>query len=184
MAYGLEEFCADCRASLRADPGPGGRERIRQALEKLLVNQDFLAAHCGPDAEPGRHTLYHDPELDFHVLAHIHHKANVSPPHDHGPSWAVYGQAVEHTDVTEWQRVDDGPDEGHAELEPAATYRLEPGKAGLYDVGVVHTVDYPTGARFIRVTGTDLDHVRRLKFDLDAETVEIVEEALGAQPTG
>ncbi len=29
-------------------------------------------------------------------------------PHDHGASWAIYGQAVRYTDMTEWTRVDDG----------------------------------------------------------------------------
>ena len=60
MAYDLEEFCADCRNALTADDGDGGREEIRQNLEKLLSNPDFVAANCGPDAETGVHTLYHD----------------------------------------------------------------------------------------------------------------------------
>jgi predicted metal-dependent enzyme (double-stranded beta helix superfamily) len=182
MAYTLEQFCKDCHDHLEQDGGTGGREKIRGDLERLVENQDFVAQYCGPDATAGRHTLYHDPDLDFHVLAHIHDKANVSPPHDHGPSWAVYGQAVKHTDVTVWRDTDSDAAKPSGKLEAADQYRLESGKAGLYDVGVVHSVDYPAGARFVRVTGTDLDLVRRLKFDLAAESVEVVEEALGANP--
>ncbi len=29
--------------------------------------------------------------------------------------------------------------------------------AGIFDVGDLHSIDYPEGARFARVTGTDLD---------------------------
>ena len=44
MAYEFEDFCDDCRAGLNKDDGKGGREDIRKSLEKLLTNQDFVAA--------------------------------------------------------------------------------------------------------------------------------------------
>lgn len=33
MGYGLEQFIADCRATLTSDAGPGGREQVRKDLE-------------------------------------------------------------------------------------------------------------------------------------------------------
>ena len=105
MAYTLEEFCADCRAAITTDNGPDGREVIRGKLEQLLANQDFVNATLGPDAELGVHTLYKDEDYEFVVLAHINEKANSSPPHDHGNSWAVYGQATEYTDMSEYRRL-------------------------------------------------------------------------------
>ena len=68
MGYALDQFCEDCRSAIRADDGDGGREVIRQNLEKLLSNEEFVASNCGPDAERGIHTLYEDPELGFVVL--------------------------------------------------------------------------------------------------------------------
>ncbi len=177
MAYTLEEFCRDAREALKAQSGPAGREQVRQKLERLLAEPDFVEATCGASAQPGRHLLYRDPELDFCVLAHINTKANRSPPHDHGSSWAVYGQAVAHTDMTEWRRLDDGSDPKAAKLEEAKTYRLTPGKAGLFDVGAIHSIDFPDGARFVRVTGTDLDEVQRLRFDLEKGTAETIASA-------
>ena len=41
-----------------------------------------------------------------------------SPPHDHGESWAIYGQAKLWTDMIEWKREDDGSDPKHAKLTP------------------------------------------------------------------
>lgn len=177
MAYTLEAFCADCRAALKATPGPAGREAVRALLERLLANKEFVGMAVGPAAPHGRRTLYEDPELGFVVLAHVNAKAHRSPPHDHGASWAVYGQAVEHTDMTVWRRLDGGDGAGAARLEPVKTYRLDPGKAGVYDVGAIHSIDYPDGSRFVRVTGRDLDLVPRLKFDLAAGKAVTIESA-------
>ena len=111
MAYTLEEFCEHTRAALGADDGDGAREAVRTNLGRLLDNGAFVAAHCGPDAERGIHRLYEDPELGFVVLAHIYENGVESPPHDHGPSWAIYGQAVEHTEMTVWRETGKAPAE-------------------------------------------------------------------------
>ncbi len=175
MSYTLDAFCRDCHAALKADTGPGGRESVRRHLEHLLAEKDFLAEHV-LSAAPGRHTLYEDPELGFCVLAHVNPTAGKSPPHDHGASWAVYGQATLHTDMTEWRRTAGGEGAaGAASLEVARRYRLEPGHAGLYDIRAIHAIDYPAGARFVRVTGTDLEVVPRLKFDLARGEAQIIE---------
>nr|MCH9675600.1 hypothetical protein [Gammaproteobacteria bacterium] len=153
MAYELDAFCKDCREALKSQAQPEALETIRVNLERLLGNEAFVAAHLGPDAEVGRETLYEDPELDFCVLAHINRGARVSPPHDHGASWAIYGQATLYTDMTVWRRTDGGQGTGAATVEAIDTYRLTPGHAGIYGVGAIHSIDYPETARFVRVTG-------------------------------
>jgi hypothetical protein len=175
MAYTFDEFCRDAHDALKADPGPGGREKIRAKLEDLLKNESFVAETCGPDAQIGVHEIYHDPDLDFVVLAHINDMPRTSPPHDHGSSWAIYGQAVAYTDMSEYSRLDGGAGAGEAKIEKVRDYRLTPGHAGLYDVGAIHAIDYPAGARFVRVTGTDLAQVERLKFDMDAGKAEVIQ---------
>jgi hypothetical protein len=164
MPYDLDQFIADCRSSLARDPGPAGREEVRLNLERLLQNPDFVRSHCGDDVPRGLKVLYEDAALGFQVLAHINDKARRSPPHDHGASWAIYGQATGWTDMIEYERAP-GPDEAHAKLTPKKTYRLEPGQAGIYQDGAIHSIDYPDRARFIRVTGTNLDNIHRIRFD-------------------
>ena len=164
MSYGLEQFTADCRAILKRDPGPAGREEVRRLLERLLTNQDFVRRHC-VEAPRGLHVLYDDAELGFQVLAHLNEKPRVSPPHDHGKSWAIYGQATEYTDMTEYERVDDGSDSTRGELKVAKKYRLTPGHAGIYQDGKIHSIDYPAKSCFVRVTGTNLDRIARVMFD-------------------
>jgi predicted metal-dependent enzyme (double-stranded beta helix superfamily) len=166
MAYDLDQFVSDCRSILKRDPGPGGREEVRTRLERLLAEKEFVEEYCGEHVPRGLKVLYEDPDLGFQILAHINDKARVSPPHDHGASWAIYGQATHYTEMTEWEREDDGGDSGKSKLKPVKKYRLLPGHAGIYQDGTIHSIDYPDSARFIRVTGTNLDKIQRVSFDL------------------
>ena len=177
MTYTLEAFVKDTQAALAGDGGPAGREKVRQLLEKLLANRQFVDEAVGPKAPMGTRKLYEDKNLGFVVLAHCNAKPHKSPPHDHGSSWAVYGQAIKHTDMSEFRRLDAGTGAGAAKLEKTRSYRLEPGHAGIYDVGAIHAIDYPEGSRFVRVTGRDLDHVQRLKFDTAAGRAVTIESA-------
>jgi len=172
MAYDLNQFIADCRTTLARDPGPSGREQVRVDLERLLSNPEFIRDYCGDDQPRGLKVLYEDPKLGFQVLAHINDKARVSPPHDHGESWAIYGQAAKYTDMSEWERADDGSDPKRAKLKLKKKYRLTPGQAGVYQDGAIHSIDYPEQARFVRVTGTNLDKIKRIKIDLKSGAVE------------
>jgi predicted metal-dependent enzyme (double-stranded beta helix superfamily) len=172
MDYELDQFISDCRGALKRDPGPTGREEVRANLERLLQNKAFIEKYCGDNVERGLKVLYEDPELKFQVLAHINEKARVSPPHDHGASWAIYGQAKLWTDMIEWKRLDDGKDPAHAKLEPEKKYRLNPGQAGIYQNGAIHSIDYPDMSRFVRVTGTNLDMINRISIDLKTGNVK------------
>jgi len=64
-----------------------------------------------------------------------------------------------------------GADPKHAKLAPKKKYRLNPGQAGIYQDGTIHSIDYPDSTRFIRVTGTDLDKIPRIKVDLKTGAV-------------
>lgn len=169
MSYTLEAFCEDCRNSVTA--GEEGRAEIQRNMEKLLSEEAFIVEHFGPDAEAKITPLYTDGESGFQVLTHVYNEGKESPPHDHGDSWAVYGQAVEHTDMTVWRRTDDGSDEARAEVEPEKTYRLNPAMAGKFEPGEIHSIKFPAGARFLRVTGADLNKVPTRRFDTKASTV-------------
>jgi hypothetical protein len=79
--------------------------------------------------------------------------------------------------MSEYKRVDGSDKAGEAKLEKVKSYRLEPGHAGVYDVKAIHAIDYPEGSRFVRVTGRDLDHVERLKFDMGSGKAITIESA-------
>lgn len=165
MSYEFDQFIADTRATLRRGSGLAELEQVRRGLAKLLANGAFVERTCGPGAKGGLHRLHVDDELGFEVLAHVNEKARKSPPHDHGKSWAIYGQAIGHTDMTEYRRADDRGDPDIAKLEVTRRYRLNPGEVGVFAGSAIHAIDYPDRSRFIRVTGTNLDAIERVAYD-------------------
>src|SRR3546814_6292652 len=64
-----------------------------------------------------------------------------------------------------WSRLDNGKDDAKAELKKDRTFRLEPGMAGIFEVGQIHSIRFPDGTKFLRVTGTDLDSLPTRRFD-------------------
>ena len=165
MAYSLDDFCRDVRAILAESDDHDGRQEVRRKLEALLDDPGFCAAHLDA-GEDGMAQIYADPDLRFCVLTYN----MTSPPHDHGESWAVYGQALGHTDMTIWSQPDD-----RNRIEATRTFRLEGGQAGLFDVRDIHSISYCHGAKFVRVTGVDMSDEPRRVFD--PETGEVHEVA-------
>ena len=178
MSYSLADFCDDTRAILADADNHAGREKIRHKLELLLRDEAFCATYVGPDDDSGMKQIYADPDLDFCVLAYNMAEARTSPPHDHGSSWAVYGLAAAYTDMTIWSTADD--DDG--KVEPVRTFRLEPGQAGLFDVREIHSIEYPAGAKFVRVTGVDMSEESRRVFDTETGTVREIEASALTEP--
>ena len=173
MVAAFEKFCQDCNEALSTFNGPEGRQIVQKNLENLLSDPEFVAAECGPDAKPGIRTMYRDAETGFNVLVHVYEEGKKGPPHDHGRSWAVYGQAAEWTDMTLWKRKDDGAQEGFADLDEAETFRLTPGQAGTFEIGDIHSIHFPDGSRFVRVTGTDHDAIPTNRFNLKEKSVNV-----------
>ena len=161
MSYTLDQFSSDCRAALLKDPGPVGRELVRQYTEKACSDPDFVAKYLGLDADGERKILYEDPELGFCILAHVYRGSKNSPPHDHGPSWAIYGQAVGVTEMTDWKIVEKGEAGKPSLVEPVRTYEMKPGDAHFYDVADVHSPRRAAPVKLIRIEGRNLDHVKR-----------------------
>jgi hypothetical protein len=80
-----------------------------------------------------------DPELGFCILAHQYKGAKESPPHDHGPSWAIYGQAKGETEMTDYRAGRAGERGQAGQGEALRTYKLTPGTAYLYNEGDLHS---------------------------------------------
>ena len=163
MAYSLDHFCADTRTILQAEPLAAALPKIAERLSQLLNNPEFVAATFTDDMAPGKRVLRHDPQTDVHVLAHVQEGAMAGKPHSHGTSWAIYGNARDVTEMTEWRRTN-AETEDHAELVAMSVYRLGPGDTKAYGPGVIHSTAHPQKAWVIRVTGTDLDAVPRYRF--------------------
>ena len=179
MSYSLDDFCDDTRAILLEGDDHDGRDKVRQKLELLLVDPAFCETYVGPDNKSGVSQIYEDPNLHFCVLAYNMAGSRTSPPHDHGGSWAVYGQAVGSTDMTVWSASGgEGSARGETDggnIEPIRTFRLDPGQAGLFDVREIHSIEYTGGSKFVRVTGVDMSQEARRVFDPETGAVKEIE---------
>src|SRR5207244_12857482 len=86
---------------LKEEPSPTGRERIRTLVQEALKDETFIASYVN-DNTPDRQVIYEDPELGFCICAHVNRDAREANPHDHGSSWAIYGQAFGETEMSNY----------------------------------------------------------------------------------
>lgn len=161
MGYTLEQFAGDIRAALKADAGPAGREKVRELTAKALHDTGFVAACFEKPAVKEREVLFEDAELGFCVCRHVYDGPKGGAPHDHGPTWAIYGQAVGETEMTDWRYVVPPKGDTPGKVEKTRTYSLKPGDAHLYDIGAVHAPLRAGPTRLIRIEGVNTDTVTR-----------------------
>jgi hypothetical protein len=160
MAITLESFAARCHDILKADPGPAGREKVCDVVREALQDADFIARYLTDDA-PERKILYQDPELGFCILGHVYQDAKGSAPHDHGPTWAIYGQATGTTLMTDWELVEPATDSKPGTVRHVRDYVLTPGMAYAYDPGALHSPRREGPTKLIRMEGVDVSKVGR-----------------------
>jgi predicted metal-dependent enzyme (double-stranded beta helix superfamily) len=163
MSRTLEQFARQCHDILKAEPGPSGRNKVCALLQEYLKDEQFVAANLGDDT-PERKVLYEDPELKFCILAHHYKGARESPPHDHGPSWAIYGQAQGETEMSDYELVEPPSDGQPGKVRKIRTYRLTPGVAHVYNEGDLHSPKRMDSTRLIRIEGVNMETVRRAKY--------------------
>jgi hypothetical protein len=164
MGYSLEQFSAACHRILSDDPGAEGRKKVCALVEDVLKDEAFVAAHLGDDV-PERKVLYEDPELGFCILGHVNQGARESKPHDHGPSWAIYGQARGETVMSEWVLVEPAAEDKLGKVRLVRKYSLAPGMAQIYNEGDLHSPSRSGSTRLIRIEGQNLEKIHRLAYE-------------------
>ena len=161
MAYTLEQLSADIRKELKADPGTAGKQAVCKLVSRVLLDDDFVARHLTADQCKPRKVLYEDPELGFCICGHVYEQPAHGAPHDHGPSWAIYGLAEGDTEMTDWRIVRKGEGDQPTLVEPTRSYVMKRGDSHLYDVGAVHSPKRDRLTRLVRIEGMNLDKIKR-----------------------
>ena len=164
MAHTLEEFAAACQKALTDEPGPAGREKVCALVRDVLKDEAFVARHLGDDV-PERKILYEDPRLGFCILAHNYRGAKESAPHDHGPTWAIYGQARGQTVMSDWTVVEPAAEGKPGKVRLLRSYTLTPGMAHVYNEGQLHSPRRDAPTRLIRIEGRNVEKLRRLAYE-------------------
>ena len=166
MGQTLEQFAAACKQALQDQPGPEGRKKVRDLVRDILaIDKAFIAKYVTDDT-PERKVLYEDADLGFCSLAHNNAGAKGSKPHDHGPSWAIYGQAAGETLMTDWELVAPPGDDTPGKVKHVRDYSLKPGEAHFYDVGVLHSPSRKGPTKLIRIEGMNMERVKRKAFEV------------------
>jgi predicted metal-dependent enzyme (double-stranded beta helix superfamily) len=88
-------------------------------------------------------------------------------PHEHG-TWAVVLGVTGVEVNTNWERIDDGSVEGHAELRKVNEQSISAGEVITMKTGAIHSVKNPTKETTLsfHVYGHHLNHTGRSQFDV------------------
>ncbi len=86
-------------------------------------------------------------------------------PHDHGPYWAIYGQARGETEMSDYELLESASPEKPGKVRKTRTYKLTPGVAHVYNEGDLHSPKRVDSTMLIRIEGVNMEKVKRLKFE-------------------
>jgi predicted metal-dependent enzyme (double-stranded beta helix superfamily) len=163
MGMTIDAFAKQCSDILKKENNPAGRSKVRDLLQQALKDEAFVAKALD-DSTPERKILYEDPDLGFCILAHNYKGPKESPPHDHGPSWAIYGQAKGETSMSDYELLEPASAEKPGKVRKTRSYKLTPGVAHVYNEGDLHSPARVDSTRLIRIEGTNMEKVKRFKF--------------------
>ena len=164
MPHTLPAFAARVRETLQQENNPAGRAKVAALLSDALRDRAFVESLLDANS-PERKVVYEDPQLGFCILAHRYTGAKNGPPHDHGPSWAIYGQADGETAMSDWVVVDPASADKPARVKKLREYSLTPGIAHVYNEGDVHAPSRVGPTRLVRIEGRNLERVKRGEYE-------------------
>jgi len=163
MGFTLASFASECHRILKEDPSPIGREKVRNLVQEALTDEKFISTYVN-DNTPDRQVIYEDPELGFCICAHMNREAREANPHDHGTSWAIYGQAVGETEMSDWEVLEPADEGKPGKVRRARVYTLKPGMAHIYNEGNVHSPKRVATTGLLRIEGKNTQKMKRLAY--------------------
>ena len=170
--YGINQFVSDALAIMRAETNEQALLEqiqplaIRAATDPALIVPDMYVAD---EALGFGSTLLHaEEDNSLFVVVDSWLPGRGVRPHDHG-TWAVVVGMTGPEHNVFWQRVDDGTQAGHAQLEKTGEVTVGIGEAVAMRSGEIHSVENRSGETTLsfHVYGRHLNHTGRSQFDLD-----------------
>jgi hypothetical protein len=163
MSFTLETFASSVQKILGQDGSPAGREKVRALVQEALKDERFIASYIN-DNTPDRQVIYEDPELGFCICAHVNRDPREANPHDHGSSWAIYGQAFGETEMSDWEVLEPAVEGKPGKVRRAKVYTLKPGMAHVYNEGDVHSPKRVAATGLLRIEGKNTQKMKRLAY--------------------
>lgn len=162
----LSSLAKTCHKLLSTFPGPIGRNKVAALLSSILANPKKVDVLI-PSSTGERELLYEDPDLGFCILAHSYHEPKMSPPHDHGPSWAIYGQARGETEMCDYELISPASATKPGKVKKIRTYKLMPGDTYVYNEGDLHSPQRTASTSLLRIEGMDMGKVERFRYEVE-----------------
>jgi len=161
--FDLDQFIADCRAALAADPS---HRFMREVVARAVAEPAAVLKSIGEPQRAGLHKLYHSDNLT--ILNVVWAPMMTLVPHNH-QMWAVIGIYTGREDNIFWRRLHDGE---AGRVEAAGAKALCERDAEPLGYNIIHSVTNPiprfTGA--IHVYGGDF-FKRDRRSEWDPETL-------------
>jgi hypothetical protein len=135
----------------------------RFLVADALKDEAFVRTYFDGEL-PERKLLYEDPEFGFCILAHASEGARESQPHDHGPSWAIYGQVRGETIMSDFALVEPPGEKQPGKVRLVRSYTLRPGMRIFTTRATCTRRAAPRRAgptRLLRIEGQNLEKIRR-----------------------
>ena len=137
----FEDFIVDLRAIWAAESDNQRRmEKAKPLLERLVMDES-LKAHSArwPSTEGYKNLLLHvDPQHHFAINAVVRTPGRSGGVHDHADAWVLYGVLDGTESLERYDRIDDGPREGFAEVRLASVTTGTQGKVDLVPPHAIH----------------------------------------------
>ena len=170
----FDRYIAEVRAVWGDGKDPQLPHKVAALMEKLFAStsaDDPWMAEIIRDGKPSRE-LHRDPDHGFIQMGHVHKQGHGNTPHDHGPCWVVYGAFSGVTEITKYQRTDDGSEAGKCTLTKDRLDTLTAGVVVPYVKGDIHSTHAAQGPGVVfRFLSYDLDKIDRSRFNMEKGTV-------------
>ncbi len=170
----LDRYIAEVRAIWGDGKDHQLPYKVATLMNKLFAStspNDTWMADIIRDGKPARE-LYRDSDHGFIQMAHVHKQGQENMPHDHGPCWVVYGSYSGITEITKYERTDDGSQPGKATIVRKELHRLPPGVTKPYVVGDIHSTHAVEGPAVVfRFLSYDLEKIDRNRYNMEKGTI-------------
>jgi predicted metal-dependent enzyme (double-stranded beta helix superfamily) len=159
MRYTAKEFSEEVVRAMRA--GDRAIQETCSAVQNALASQNLFEGF-EPEFGQLEFHLHRSPQLAIKVFC-MNERTPVSPPHDHGPFWGVYGVYKGALGWAEFKVTEEG--EESANVEEVGSTLLEQGTIRTILPTKVHAVWSPEESIILTVYNGDLNSVPRRIFD-------------------
>ena len=183
--YTMEAFVDDVKEIFTATKDPLAQaQAVSDKMKDLLAVPGWLEEKLNLPEEGGfgRYDLHIDEEVGlpgagFYLMVTVQKPDQTQLPHDHGVAWVAYGVykgAIKQTKFR-WAFPGEGVDSPQIKVTGAFTQKN--GSVAYFLPGEIHQTLNVTGERalVVRLESQKLDTLTRYQYDIEANTVKIMD---------